>query len=221
MRLDFSQYEIDHHTLKLMVGLIALTLANITAFFAATPLESISASYHEGGWSRDIFVGFLFAIGAFLVAYNGVDSKEFILAKVAAMAAMGVAMFPCRCEDHEEILPYVHIVSAAVMFLVLAGFCWVFYNRARAKRRRQADWRSYAYATCGLVILAAVGILVFDGVTKGSISSSVERLTFYGERASLIAFGISWLVASRVLPIITAADERVSVLPVKRNGARD
>jgi len=180
MALAFKQNEIDYHTLRLIVGVIALTMANLTAFFSSTPLESISASYHEGGWARDIFVGFLFAIGAFLVAYNGQITLEMVLSKVAALAALGVALFPCQCGDRPEIIPYVHALSAAVMFLILAVFCGVFYFRARAKHRRQADWRAYIYAICGAVILVAVAILALDGMTDGRISSSVARLTFYG-----------------------------------------
>jgi hypothetical protein len=215
----YSKYEVDHHILKLIVGLIALLLANATAFFAATKLTSISASYHEFGWPHDIFVGSLFAIAAFLVAYNGASTPEMVLSKTAAVAAMGVAMFPCLCDGRVEFIPYVHAGSAAVMFLVLAGFCLIFYLRAKAKKRRRADWRAYIYAGCGIAILLAIAVLAYDGLTGGSISSSVTRLTFYGERAGLIAFGISWLVASRVLPGITAADERVRVLPVAKGPA--
>ncbi len=40
------------------------------------------------------------------------------------------------------------------------------------------------------------------------MGDSVERLTFYGEMAGLLAFGIAWLTASRVLPVVTNADER-------------
>lgn len=219
MNLSFTRYEIDHHILKLIVGIIALTLANLTAFFSSTPIESISASYHEGGWARDIFVGFLFAISAFLLAYNGSSAAEMILSKLAAIAAIGVAMFPCQCGDRVEIIPYIHAISAALMFLILAGFCVFFYSRARAKHRREADWRAYIYAVCGVVIVVAIAVLGLDGVMGGRISSSVERLTFYGERAGLIAFGVSWLVASRVLPLLTAADERVSVLPIVKGTA--
>jgi hypothetical protein len=219
MALSFTKYEIDHHILKLIVAVIALTLANLTAFFSSAPIASISASYHEGGWARDIFVGFLFAISAFLLAYNGSSITEMVLSKVAAIAALGVAMFPCQCGDRAEIIPFVHALSAAIMFLVLAGFCAIFYSRARAKNRRTGDWRAYIYALCGTVIVAAVAVLAVDGMTEGRISADVKRLTFYGERAGLMAFGISWLVASRVLPYITAADERVPVLPVvKRTG---
>jgi hypothetical protein len=213
MALSFKQYEIDHHVLKLIVGLIALSLANLAAFFSPVPIESISASYHQGGWARDIFVGFLYAISAFLLAYNGSSASEMILSKIAGFTAIGVAMFPCACGSHDEIIPYVHNGSAGVMFLILAIFCWIFYKRARAKKRRQANWRACIYAVCGILLVLSIAVLGLDELTGGYISSKVDRLVFYGERVGLMAFGISWLVASRALPVITAVDERVAVLP--------
>jgi hypothetical protein len=213
-----SKPEIDNHIMKLIVGVIALTLASFTALFSPSPLDSISASYHAGGWSRDIFVGFLFAIGAFLLAYNGKDwPAEMVLAKIAALAAAGVAMFPCECGTGIEIIPYVHYIAAAVMFVILAAFCWIFFNRARAKARRKADWRAVIYAFCGIAILVAVGVLSYDGLTDASLSAKLPGLVFYGETAALVAFGVSWLVASRVFPVITDRNERVHVLP-KRPG---
>ena len=186
----------------------------MTAFFSAEPLQSISASYHEGGWPRDFLVGSLFAISSFLFAYNGEKPSEMVLSKVAAVSALGVALFPCDCDRGNEILPYVHYASAAAMFIVLACFCWIFYRRARAKGHREAAWRSYVYASCGVAIVAAVAVLALDFLTGEAIRAKCSRLVFYGEQTGLVAFGISWLVASRVLPIITAKGERVSVLPV-------
>ena len=137
-----SKQEIDHRTLKLLVGLIALTLGNLTSFFAESKITSISASYHAGGWSQSIFVGFLFAIAAFLLAYNGLSRSEMLSSKLAAMAALGVALFPCGCDGHDEIIAHVHFASAAVMFIILAYFCYVFYRRARAKGHTEANRRA-------------------------------------------------------------------------------
>ena len=195
--------EIDHYTIKLIVGLIAISLAALTSVFSENAIESISASYHEGGWARDIFVGFLFAISAFLLAYNGRSTTQMRLSKVAAFAAMGIAMFPCKCEYHPEIIPYVHGISAAVMFLVLAFFCYTFYFRALEKNTIPGKWRAAVYAICGIIIVASILILAVDHLFDGAIRSRIVRLTFYGESAGLVAFGIAWLVASRVLPIIS------------------
>lgn len=203
--------EIDEHTSKLIVGLIAIFLAKLTSFFSETPLQSISASYHEGGWSRDIFVGFLFAISAFLLAYNGRSTRQMVLSKVAAFAAMGVAMFPCKRGSHAEVIPYVHGISAAVMFLILVVFCYIFFQRARSKGHLQAMFRAYIYAICGITIVASILIIAIDNVSGGIISSRISRLTFYGETAGLIAFGIAWLSASRFLPLLTRKNERFSL----------
>jgi peptidoglycan biosynthesis protein MviN/MurJ (putative lipid II flippase) len=137
-----------------------------------------------------------------------------LLSKVAALAALGVALFPCGCGTHEEIVPYVHYISAAAMFIVLACLCGIFFKRARLKGHREAKWRSYIYAVCGITIVIVIAVLAIDHFAGDPISSRIPRLTFYGERAGLVAFGISWLVASRALPFITAPRERVSVLPI-------
>jgi len=202
--------EIDHRTIKLTIGLIALTLANITSFFASVPLSSISASYYGGDWARNIFVGFLFAISAFMLAYNGESRKEMFLSKLAAAAAFGVAMFPCGCDSHLEIIPHVHYIFSAVMFSILAALCWIFHKRATKKGHREALRRSAIYITCGLVIVTSMLIMAIDNITHGALTAIVQRLTFYCERAALVTFGISWLTASHVLPVISSKDERFS-----------
>ena len=204
--------EIDHHTTKLIVGVIALSLGPLTDLFADASLTSISASYYAGGWSQSIFIGFLFATAAFLLAYNGYSTGEMVSSKVAALAALGVALFPCDCDGRAEIVPYVHAVSAAAMFLILTYFCYCFFRRAWAKGHPRARARAYVYAACGVVMALAIVGLTIDHLAGGFLSAIDPRLVFHGEYASLLAFGISWLTASRVLPLITRGDERISPL---------
>ena len=205
--------EIDNHTMKLIVGVIAISLPVLTSNLAINPLDSISAAYWDaGGWPRNILVGFLFAIGAFLLSYNGHAVGEMILSKVAAFAAVGVAMFPCKCGGRAEIIPYVHYAAAAVMFGILAAFCYFFLQRARAKDWLQARIRAVIYAICGLIIVLAMALMAADYLTGDALSQRIKRLTFYAEAAGLIAFGIAWLTASRIIPVITRTDERLSVL---------
>lgn len=214
MKASFKLKQIDDHVLKLIVGLVALSLASLTAWLSHDRIGSISASYYEDGWARDFFIGFLFAISSFLFAYNGDGAGEMILSKIAALAALGIVLFPCRCGQPSDLTTYVHFTLAAIMFVVLAGFCGIFYKRAQVKGHRQAKWRSYIYAACAMTIILVIAVLGIDGFTGQHLGSKLPRLTFYGESAGLSAFGISWLVASRVIPLITAPHERVSLLPV-------
>jgi hypothetical protein len=206
--------EIDHRTMKLIVGLIALSLASLTSLFANTAITSISASYYEDGWSHVIFIGFLFAIAAFLFAYNGYTQLQMVLSKIAAIATLCIVLFPCGCDGvHHEIVPYVHFASAAVTFAILAFFCYVFFKRAIDKDSPQAKSRAVIYAACGAVIVLAILILAVDHLLPGQpISSRFTRLTYYGEKAALVAFGVSWLTASHWLPVITTKQERLSRL---------
>lgn len=215
MALKPIRVEIEHHTIKLIVGVIAISLATLTSLFSKTPLESISASYYEEGWSSTIFVGFLFAIAAFLLAYHGRSVFEMVISKIAAVAALGVAMFPCSCGGHEEIIPHVHYISAGIMFLILVAFCFSFLKRAKRKGHVQAMFRVIIYAASGITILVSISIIGLDWVLKEAISTKINRLTFICEAVALVAFGIAWLTASRILPVITSRAERLTISPFK------
>lgn len=215
MKLKPTRIEIDHHTIKLIIGVIAISLATLTGVFSETPLESISASYYEKGWSSTIFVGFLFAISAFLLAYHGRSAFEMVISKIAAVSALTVAMFPCSCGGHQEIIPHVHYISATIMFLILVAFCYSFFKRAHNKGHTRAVIRAYIYAICGITILIAIAVIGLDSIINEAIRSRFSRITFYCEAVALVAFGIAWLTASRILPLITNKEERLSISPFK------
>lgn len=201
--------EIDQYAIKFLIGAIAVSLPLIEFALTSGSITSISASfwYDTGLWPRNIFVGFLFAISAFLLAYNGTTETEMWLGKAASLAAAGIAMFPCPCGDpSREIIPRVHLISAGVMFLVLACFCYIFLQRARAKGHPQAKARAVIYALCGLGMAVSIALFVAKAVWGG------ERLVLWGETVGLLSFGISWLTASRVLPVITRPSERESLI---------
>ena len=196
--------EIDHRTMKAIVGAIAIGLPFIVNA-AAEGLESISEAYHRGGSALIWFVGCLFAIAAFLASYNGREKAEPWLSRVAAAAALGVALFPCACGRASSALPGVHAVAAVVMFGVLCVMAIIFYTRASAKGYPQAAIRKWIYAVCVVVMLVA---MVSVGIDK-LVGLNTPRLTFYAESAALLAFGISWLTASRILPGLAHRDERI------------
>jgi hypothetical protein len=205
--------EIDQSAIKFLIGTIALALPLVEYGLTGGSIQSISDSfwYTPGLWPRNIFVGFLFAISAFLLAYNGRSEPEMWLGKAASLAAAAIAMFPCGCGDAaREIIPRVHTLSATVMFGVLACFCYIFIRRARAKGHREALWRSYIYAACGLGMV--VSIVLFMASTR----PDHDVLVFWGEAVGLVSFGISWLTASRVLPGITRPSERERLVVFSR-----
>jgi heme A synthase len=207
--------EINYRTIKLLIGLIALTLPILTSLLAATQLKSISASYYEKGPAHVIFIGFLFAIAAFLAAYNGKERAEKILSRVASVGALVVASFPC-C-DGLEIIQHTHFTAAAIVFVILAWFCFIFYRRAKDRKQRAANRRAIVYVLSGIAIVLSIAVLGINFLLGGPISDRFPRLVFYGEWTGLLAFGISWLTASRILPLLSLEKERMDY----RDGKED
>jgi hypothetical protein len=216
--------EIDPQTLKFIVGCIAVLLPFVLSALNGGQLPSLSDSFYFGSpgsiygpWSRTIFVGCLYAIGAFLIAYNGQIDLEMHLSKVAAVAAVLVAMFPCNCSGHDEIIEHVHYIAAAVLYLVLGVFCVIFYFRARDKRRRtqhvEPKYRQWIYAICLVALWGAMAFLIVNAVVR---DTHITNPVFWGESVGLVAFGVAWLTASHVVPGINHPSERHHLTGNKR-----
>ena len=214
--------EINHHTIKLLIGAIALLLAGTANQLSGLPpIESISESYHRNDWARNVFVGSLFAIFALLLTYNGRSWYEWFLGKGAAFAALGVALFPCGClnpamsscgSEVTDLTATIHNISAAIMFIILAVFCGLFISRAKTKEHTQAKVRIMIYILCCLAMLVSLIMIAINLKTGGGLEQYFTRPVYVFEAIGLIAFGIAWLTASRMLPIITSHKERITFL---------
>ena len=183
-----DKVSVDVRTLRLLVGGIAIGLAVLVQAFSPWSLTSISSSYFSGDWPRNFFVGCLFFIAGFLIAYNGKQWIEAWLSKIAAIAAIGVATFPCDCAvearrrgsamlqclgENTDRYPDVahclmrfqeikgaHYFSAFVMFAILAAFCYIFYAHAKKKK----DERRTAARRRMIVYLASLASIVLAGI---------------------------------------------------------
>ena len=72
----------NYKTLRLLMGLIAITLAPIVSIISGMSLPSVSHSYYTE--AQDVFIGMLFVIGTLLWAYNGHTIRESLASKGAS-----------------------------------------------------------------------------------------------------------------------------------------
>ncbi len=190
---------------RTIVGIVAFTLGFIVWFMVGGNLPSISDSYYDDK-ARNIFVGFLFVVGAFLFSYNGYDRKDYWLSKTAALCAIMIALFPtdrtllCGISSTLEQQPWiskVHFTSAAGMFTILAYFCLGSFA-PRVKKKGLNGYRKtryFIYLACGFaIILSILGYFVLKLII-GECKAIEYELLFHAELYSLIAFGIAWIVA--------------------------
>ncbi len=208
--------QINHKTMRQIVGAIALFLAFFTYLLSDVywPVNSISATYWTN--SGDLFVGSLIVVGFFLAAYNGKHGRdlEYYISKIAAVLAVFVALFPTdiECTSDQlmagqvcpEIDPptwiaaltgffgtsadVIHYVAAIPLFICLVVLLWFFAKRAKEKGH---PGRALAYRI--LATAMVVGMVVIYFLVKSVLGRS--DYIFWVEGWALMTFGIAWLLA--------------------------
>ena len=174
-----------------IVGIIAFTLPIILYLGDAlylngggwTPRDSIS-SYYYSIIMRDVFVGFLFVVGAMLFAYEGFSKLDKWICTLGGIMAFLIGLFPTKYTTTGHL--GIHEYSAIVLFLILAFLClYSFTNHSkRSYYYFKKEWRFWTYFISGILILISmVGIAIFP---EGPSS------TFIFESIALFSFGIAW-----------------------------
>lgn len=237
-QLRTSEQEVDTGTVKWMIGAIAFALPTILivawGIGALHKLPtSISECYvlSEQEWTRDIFVGLMFALAALLLAYNGGDDIDLLVSKLACLGAIVLATNRCDCDgqylDHVKMspIPHAHAVGTAFVVGVLLYFCVVFFRRAKEKLQMANDNGKTAQATYikrrmslyvaagGLQTLAAVPYLMHDLADKAAKHQNVG--VFVAEAMTLYAFAICWYTSARTNRWLEHASERKAIFRPK------
>jgi hypothetical protein len=137
----------NFRTLRLIIGALAFAFPCTVVALTGRITTSISASYHEPQ-TRNVFVGFLFIIGAILVSYKGhkvivansQGRKLWVLAKryqedlvslLGGMAAIATALFPTYCDGCSiDIKARIHATGAVILFTTVVYFCLIAFMRS-------------------------------------------------------------------------------------------
>lgn len=196
----------DYRALRLLIGIIALSLPYVVILVSHDALTSISGSYYTN--ARDEFVGMLFVVGAFLVAYNGHTVLEGITGRIAAIATFLIALFPTSCDGCAgTVSSPIHAASAATLFSILAYFCLGPFRYNTKGKSGSAGRRDVVYRVCGwAMILSIVTVVVGKRLLPAETVASL-RLVYWAELVALNAFGIAWIVAGMVVPGLVDKDE--------------
>jgi hypothetical protein len=196
-------------------------LLMVSALSPTIALQRSISAYYYVPHLRDLLVGVLWAIGAFLVFYRGyrnvpkafqsmptwlgrhmTDSK---LTTLAGIGALATATLPtCEIADlcTGNLIADLHLASAVTFLGTLAVLSiWSFTESNTDPKDWDAAkrWSNLVYIICGWTILAA---LAAAGLVIGL---RLERLgpftqpVFWLETIAIWAFGISWLVKGEAI----------------------
>ena len=199
MNTATSRKVFDYRTLRALMGAIAFTFPFIVSLVSTEKLSSISASYHTE--ARDIFVGLLFVVSAFLMAYNGHTRTQAWASKLASLAAALAALFPTSCNQcSADFKSIIHYLAAAVLFGILAYFCLGPFRENTKGQEGKKGRRAKIYFTCGWVIILCMLTIGITKLTLANETINALQIVYWAEAFALAAFGIAWIVAGKFIP---------------------
>jgi hypothetical protein len=221
----YASISASYFTLRRGLAILALIfpVALVVGAGAGHLQASISAYYHfsiahpqtyGAGAMRDVFVGVLWAIGAFLFFYRGYSTREDRALDVAGVAAVLIATvpmdWPARSLAEPSVRAMIHTAASVIFFLAIAYVCLFrpgdTLALVRDATRRQRFKRGYALLGA-LMVAIPLGLVALHYVFP--VAADHNRLVFFVEAAAIYVFSAFWLVKSREI----AAIEKQPPLP--------
>jgi hypothetical protein len=220
--------QFNKYTLRCLLGVVAITLPFLEYFWITNKqITSISASFwwHDLVLARNIFVGFLFIVSSIALAYKG-KRYETWLARIICISAILVAMIPCECTTEKNLYNCptsretywgtIHLYAAGILFLCLTLFCRVFRKntlkfRDRTNNKIHPHRRIFIFNLCSIGMATSICLFIYYLVYKKDDLVILDYhipVILVGEFIGLVSFGLSWLIASRVLPWFSSNEER-------------
>jgi hypothetical protein len=191
--------------LRRAIGLIGLALPFVlilgkSAIDGGGLLNSVSAYYYTD--LRDVFVGSMCAIGAFLLSYRGYGTLDDLVGNIAAVAAFGVALCPTapvNPSGSDRTLGVLHVAFAGVFFLALAFFCLFLFTRSdNVDPTPRKVERNRVYVACGAVMIVSLVLIVVCGLFLGGEVGSLHP-GLWLEALAIVAFGVAWLTKGEAI----------------------
>jgi hypothetical protein len=187
-----------------VIGILLPFVVSLGKILLESPgiLGSISSYYYSvmGG----VFVGSLCAIGVFLWSYRGYDMRDSIAGHLAAIFAIGVALFPTAPDmgatAKQITVGYVHLAFAAALFLTFAYFALVLFRKTNTPNpTRMKRIRNIVYAVCGYAILICIALLVVLRFVPTDSPLFMYSPIFWLESLIILVFGASWFVKGEAI----------------------
>jgi hypothetical protein len=208
---DASEYVISYKLLRKAVGVIGVTLPIVLVlgkYIIEGPgiQDSISSYYYTV--MRDVFVGSLWAIAIFLMAYKGPEKKDDFYGNLACFCAIGVALFPTKPVPYATVqevsIGKLHLLFAGAFFLTLAYFCLGLFCKTDQNREPTSRkfLRNRIYKICGYLIIGCIALItVFNFFFQETPVSNLNPV-FWLESLAIWAFGWSWFTKGEGITLV-------------------
>ena len=211
----------SHVRLRLYLGILGILLPIIIVVGDSIDKHSFlvqcSISHYYYTIMRNIFVGFLWAFGLFLVTYPGYKKEnakisDDWLTNISGILAIIVSLVPTICsrcifcdvtDGHSNSLyNHIHLVSAG-LFLILMGY--MSYFRFTQSDKKKDTWengklqRNNIYRICAYFIWGSILVLILNFAFNIISDEAFPQFVYTCEVVALWAFGFAWMVKGKAL----------------------
>jgi hypothetical protein len=197
-RLFEAQAARSYLVLSAGMGLIAALLPIVLVIAGGYQThDSMSSFYHDKvGPTRDILVGSLCAVGAFLFLFHGLSKLENWLLNLAGIAIILVAVIPSPGDTGYGSAPLHR--GFAIVFFVLIGIVAIFLSKGRVKNivsERKKRWFMRAYNFVGVMMIAAP--IAATALQYTRIPIFTGHAVLLAEVTGIWSFAAYWFVKTR------------------------
>ncbi|MCL6261535.1 hypothetical protein M3O96_20715 [Aquiflexum sp. TKW24L] len=219
MEKEFSNpHLITFMRLRKSIGFLAIFFPLILIIYAwsfgncRTIQAAVSDYYYTA--SGDIFIGVIFAISFFLIAYKGYDRMDQWLTNTAGICSVLISLLPTgQNEDVHCTMRFVtefewrttaHNLLAILFFLILAYMSYFQFTKSAGIMTAQKIDRNKVYRICSIIMVAALLLIpVFSALPI------FPKVIFWMEWVALAAFGFSWLTKGGFILVDKMGDKKV------------
>jgi hypothetical protein len=203
--LVFS-YLAHRKTIGILGTVLPMVLFLGAVLLFGTGLQSSVSSYYHTSMGN-VFVGFLFVIGFFLLSYYGYDQADRRAGNFGFLSAIGVALFPTTpagpVSDAAQIIGYLHLAFAALFFATLIYFSLFLFTKTSPSRPPSARklQRNRVYRWCGYIMIVCIAAIAVYSIVPDTATAGIARLqpVFWLEAIAVMAFGVSWLTKGEAI----------------------
>jgi hypothetical protein len=199
-----------------LLGIILPWLALFSAGIAQHPSSewwwSISATYYQS----PALVGVLVPACLVLMSYIGYDLTDNLLTTAAGVLGLGIVLFPCKVNWIPDGTPVgffqvpvetsniVHLVCAALFFIVIACNSIFQFTRSGATMTERKKLRNNIYRFCGYGMIATeIAFVVARWLGAPGYTIMIIEIIL------LHLFGFAWLVKGEAFPFLNDKEETV------------
>lgn len=145
--------------------------------------------------SRDLFVGCLFAVAAILYLYKGFSKAENVALNLAALLAVGVALFPTAEYDQAVGEKFsIHGFCAVSMFICLVYVVWFRAGDTLHLLSSGATPSPTRYRQLYRIVGGVMLVSPLTAYIVNSIIGTETSFVFFIEVAGIWAFAAYWLI---------------------------